>query len=829
MMVPVDSHPFWQQYLLILRPDVKDEPARQSQSLFDLAHKATHGVCLPCMIITNRRLVTSADGTTMTSMLGKLPTCRHHLEKFCTHCLRINPIPPNSHLGLKPSENGDQDEHGRPRPRGRWVVCYHCREVAMAVAVRRELVECARGGPVLGITAPFHMTQSYREYTLAGRGRVDSMAKRAVDEMCLMQQTRWVEIEACMTDLQRHLIKLRCIFYDTRQPRPSPHDLDLWNQYCNRIWAMGAGDPPDLGYMYRLWANDIETREYTEHDWREDYERSRSMEPPRLWPFLREKLVHQCIDYWINDRVQNGYWIMPSDEVEQAMSLPETIHTRFTAQDVRHPHSDAPLAISDHRFTGRFHFGSPAIHSQYYLPSSRLLAAMDEKFTSQLGECIRQPLYDIVECHRMQSRENLDAAETQCAGMNMERILEFLGLHEAWIDGGLANTRSLTLVAHMPSDPGGGTVVSDLSSPAVGPESPRSAPKSPHIELVLDESHVHEDFGIVDGWSSSVRDEDALSTSPEATPPADVSPMSTSPKFGKRKSTEEDKFASEDRPQRPRLSSGQTSHTSEGSSTPALVTPDDSPDLLAGTIQLADEAAVTAHVIDGAALNGDINVAISRNGSVGDAPTSPNLGKRKSPEDDEREQRPARRHESRPPSEHELVDGDKGDAVCEDVVTASAEREVARAEDIKVTCQDEVVTSIETPVPEKQNIMATLAPVEPPVAPKTESATPVSVESTGIRSPYFDSPARAVSPSSSLMSSEFDESEFSDGYAPYVPCPYVKLGPGATAIIRDEWYRAREPLRECQCRICHRARKDENDRILFSNFGSLENQILRIA
>lgn len=102
-------------------------------------------------------------------------------------------------------------------------------------------------------------------------------------------------------------------------------------------------------------------------------------------------------------------------------------------------------------------------------------------------------------------------------------------------------------------------------------------------------------------------------------------------------------------------------------------------------------------------------------------------------------------------------------------------------------------------------------------AEQSTAPSPASVTVPATSTPSSDYQVHQMSDSDSTLSSE----DYEDlDVTPWVPSPSSKLGPAVEELIRHLWYRTFEPLRECRCSICVRAREEDTNRILMlSAFG----------
>lgn len=779
---PVDSHPFWPAYLSLLHPDCEVSAAKPS---FQLVRRATATVCVPCKM--SRSGTTGATGTTnpvakfitWTTYTGPVPTCEGHLQRFCAHCLRLAGDPQAPHLNLAFCDAEDRDELGRKRGKTMFLICRFCRERAFELPLQRELLECARGGVFAGRAAPFAAVTSAQEYIQLARGTAEQAARKALEEMFLHLNTRWGELLNHMIHFQRVVRSLRASCFHRGRLALTIQEQDLFQRAADAVWGVDVDtDDTDCDSWLHRFRHEIETGTYGEEEWRRDIETMRSSEP-FLWPVLRDRLTRVCIQQWVMHRVQVGFWVMPHDEVEQLVTgVVKHDGIEAIARNARHPsyapHEPLPLQQLER---ARINYRPEESH-RLFLPSHRLLGMMNEEFAEQFVNRIESPLSEIVEWQKTRYPD-WDAAEASCKQTTVPQLLEWLALPEAWVRHGLTSVYKNT---NAPSEAGGETVVSSEGSP--------------RIELVEADPEP-QGFVVHDGWVGSdgdadCEDRDSFLDDGDIVLGADdddtdsSTALTTSSALGKRKSSEEPRELNE-RPSRPRLGSGQTSQSSEVSTSTTLMTPNDSPDLALAEIHSPendDEA-------NAAEAQNSTPVAASITGTNTATPgQSPTLCKRKSPDGGGEEARPQQDKEA--PKERSDEHCDKKPATNQTALHQTAPHQPATHQ----MAPQQAATHQAAPHPKTESL------------PKTESvpATPSS-----------DYDILQASDSESTLSSEdFDDFEV----IPWVPGAASELGPAVDELIRHSWYRAYEPLRECRCSICVRAREEETQRVLMlSAFG----------
>lgn len=757
---PVDSHPFWSAYLALLHPECDVSAATPS---FHLTRRATASVCVPCKMVHISRPGTTdqvAKIITWTTYTGPVPTCEGHFQRFCTHCLRIAGEHPAPHiaLALNFADPEDRDETGRKRGKGTaFLICRFCRERAFELPLQRELIECARGGIFAGRAAPFTAVASAIEYINFSRGTAEAAARRALEEVFMHHNTRWGELLGSMLHFQRVVRMLRANCFGRGGMQLTSQEQDLFQAAADAVWGVDVDtDDTDYDSWLRRFRHEMEACTYTEDEFRRDCDAMRNPEA-FLWPLLRDRLMRVCLQHWATHRIQVGFWVMPHDEVEQLLTG-VTRHDSVDeiARNARHPsyapHEAIPLPQLER---ARINY-RPEHADRLFLPSHRLLSMMNDEFTDALIGRIEAPLSEIVDWQKLRSVD-WDEAEALCKQTTVPQLLEWLALPESWVRRGLTSVYKAQ-TQNPPSEAGGETVVSSTGGSATG---------SPRIELVEERAEPH-GFVVHDGWVASdgdiddrdsfLDDDDDMLAEDEDTDSSTA--LTTSSALGKRKTSDEADEPRElsERPSRPRLGSGQTSQSSEVSTVTTLVTPNDSPDLVLAEIHSPENDDET----DAAEAQNSTPVAASITGTNTATPgQSPTLRKRKSPDADAEEVKPA------------PADAPEGDGHCD----------------------------------KKPAVHAV-----PKSAPGTAELKSASLPAT----PSSDYQVHMSDSDSTLSSEDFDDFEV----IPWVPGGSSELGPAVEEVIRHSWYRAYEPLRECRCSICVRAREEETQRVLMlSAFG----------
>lgn len=865
----VSTHPFWDELVFTMRPDINQSEPDYVRH-FTTAMLYTMDLCLPCVIVDPTR-PQRAYVRMPTAKLGRLPVCRPHCGLLCSHCLRTS-LPSElggEHVYLHRSVVGDVDETGCPRQYDS-AICYHCRGAAFIATLTRDLTTCSRGGRLHGIGNYWASSASYKDHVYLGVGRSDMMARQAIEDWFLIQHTRYYDLFTKVFPLQQMLRRYKTAVYEHRMVLPPSNEIA---HLRSLVWSVFDEEDPvfDLPRLCRRWINEIETGVYNDTDHRLDIERMRQpIGTMSLWPFIRDKLVHRAIDLWVQDRFFFGYWVMPSDDIEQMLANSQIHHTPLIeiAAHAKRP-ADAKTLSQDQWRSGhgRFRFDTPSLRpgDEHFLPPDRLLQIMNMRFSEIMTTRLENAFAEVIQLWITKPYREWDRIEDRLSHMKPEQLLGHLAQAGAWIDDddGWVIRNNPQAPA---SDPGGGSVVSDevedddddedeMEEPSYPEyerfmrarvycdsnladedethnEDDKNEPNEPRIEIVTTNDHLPE-YAIRDGWSTASDDErdgyevgtehdEEIASEPSAMSIAES--ITLSPHLGKRKTSDDSEAADEDRPPRTRLGSGHTSHSGDSAST-ALVTPDESPSLLGGeNIRVAEE--------DDPATD-TTPVATLAIGEIAASPAaSPTLGKRKSPEDDDLIQpprRPASPLAAQAPSESS--DDDMGESVARGT-TNEIDREKA-----SVDAQKTPLSASSFIEEDEERTLSIRAP--PKAAPTAPSVIPTSTLNAPATSSHpgglvFKAAAVTAVPSTTTTTSRSEESdsEESEGSydmeqindTPYVPHTGAILGPGVEEIFETTWYRAREPFRRCKCAICERAEKIHTDnlqRIFLSSFEDL--------
>ncbi|WOO78045.1 uncharacterized protein LOC62_01G001598 [Vanrija pseudolonga] len=802
----IDSHPFWIQYEATLSPATTDDDQNinktgPSLTPYQSARRATMAVCIPCRLSLRNpyppgRGLPGLAQRVPTLLFGPVASCQFHAEGgFCHDCLRENVLSAAGRdstdpISLRITDPKDCDVTGEVR--GRRYTCHNCRQAIISAAIERELIMCARGTYVRGLDAPWHYTAPFQDYVWEAEGSSERQAKRAVEEHFLGQHTRWNDWERKMLEVQRDLTLLKLFHYECRPANMIRNQIDKVRQFCALVWGEENEELVDFMRLQRGWRNDIDSGRYTERDYRLDLARFRAgQRDQKLWDYLRLLLHGVCINAWANDRVEYGLWVLPSDDIDQRLMPDKSLFTplREYALLTFNPlkHEEARFGATNQNALamgeGQFKFTNPTA----ILPPERILNLMNEKFTSLLVRRLEMPLSTIVEYKSMSCRDG--EAEKVCEAMQLPDILGLLRDQAGWLEGW----------PFEPEDPNPGW------RPTTRGEDSVTEPASPRIELVkmeTDDDDVQvERYGILrDGWSDVEEDDEMMSedgASLRAITPEDDDEWedASSETDGPEEEEEETNDEPTGHPVRPRLGErNATYNSSEGESTrTALVTPDDSPDLLVGSIQLApidvDDVAVTfAHQVPSTPRNVEPVGAMS-----------PTLGKRKSPGDDDREEPPARRRS--PQTSH-------GSDAGSTIVSLESEDKSPSLVSMRSSPSEPAVSATAVPAFNKPTLPTPPAsePTNIQKATTPAPAEPAAPAIIAIQQPVKQNPTptqqvvqRALTPESDDFSSATSTASW-DGpnEAAYVPPRNVQLGPGTTGILSAAWWNACESIASAQ-------------------------------
>lgn len=807
-----------------MQPYCKEDDKLTHLSPLHLAWHRTTTVCAPCRILdpADPPGTSSPDFPTFTS-IGVLQTCEPHYEAFCTNCLSpfTHDDPPVGY-----SDANDINESGIKRLEGAFT-CRGCRHSALVYALNHELPRCGRSGFLPGVHASLLNTPSAQDYLLNAEGVASVVARHAVEELFFAQHTRWDEYEADFHALQSLLLKLKCLFYLKGVRGPTPQERAEYHDLVTRIWSAEYSDfddEPTLAQFYSDWVVEHGSATYGHYHYKRDvdrYQRSTNY----LSPFLRKKRVDLCLNSWVNDRVYYGFWIMPSDEIQRKKSVRAPFHSSFLTlakTSVRPP----DVLQNEHIYAqciGRF---SDNLFDEACLPPPQhILAELDLRFSATLQRRLEIPFSELVEYKRMDL--SMAEAEHFACSVGLPQLLRLLRKEMLWTEGSHK---------HRP-------VKAQQSVPDEKLETDGN-PLSPRIEFIKDETHLVGEFAIneviQEGWLSPTDmgedpdhwsdEDDVHDREPSTYSDYDVDALDDSDEIEedeyvrspaehqrgslqgeqaialKPVETDVEREVDDEPPMRPRLGSGRTSHSSSDTANTALVTPDDSPDLMAGAIQLMDEEPQASQPAAGDAAPAPAS------------PASSHGRKRKLPDGDTDSERHARRRSSRSPSASSPKEG-KTDHGHRD------EDDVSRR-----------IVNLTESQPKQQSNDRNALPSAPPTPPTPVKHVTSANDNTKNARHWDDeeSEGDVISIEDIYFEDIEDDSASSDSGSeadsdieygvPYIPPADVQLGPGATAIIREAWMRASAPLCECHCNICERAKSlDLAHRLLAVwDYGSLK-------
>ncbi|WWD18832.1 hypothetical protein CI109_103287 [Kwoniella shandongensis] len=475
----VDSHSFWAayaalldrtgQYAAIMYPLYSYRNTSSSPvSGFHHARAATVLVCLACRL-NHPQLPTSFPAVrkrlTLTSYLGRAPTCEHHNKRYCLGCMRDNIgglsaddlYVDDNMRNIYPAKPHDIDADGNERPYGS-MSCRDCREIALISEIRRLLKECARGGYQLrGNLAPWRAKPLVLDYLDYNVGTVPWVAYQAVEEQWLMDHTRWSELLPTAIRLQRHekTLKARFLLDQTQEKsREKIMRLAMLAELKGEELDESEldNDAMEMERMYIGWWKDL-TRTEEGHDTEEDDEDLDEDDGDEtfLGNKYRNKLRWGCINDFLVERIRAAFWVLPSDEVhklaveEQAGGrvLPSAIHTNFEhlAEHCIHPFGkridiEYIWYPEDDEVSGLINI--PPWHSRRrsskdtFLPPSKLLRELDDKFSQKLMSLTSGPMKEIVGMLKERFGDD-DQAESFCAEVRMEGLLGMLAHERNWL------------------------------------------------------------------------------------------------------------------------------------------------------------------------------------------------------------------------------------------------------------------------------------------------------------------------------------------------------------------------------------------------------------
>ncbi|BEI96081.1 hypothetical protein CcaverHIS631_0110300 [Cutaneotrichosporon cavernicola] len=892
----VNSHPFWAELITTIRTDLVGIPRGPT---FYAARAMTSDVCIPCRLSFPMRPPQSASYSMPTDSLGRIPTCQLHWAQICSHCLRVQPMDVRTepNLFLRRPVNGDVDERGRPR-NNQGLLCRPCREVAFNAMLRCGLETSARGGEIRGFDNAWQHTISFKEYVYLGQGRSDEMALQAIEDWFLMHHTNYYQLLTEIGNVQALLRKFKMHLFEHHTLQPPPYEASQISRILYSMFDEDDQSDFDLARLYRRWCHEIDNNEYTEIEYRLDIERVRlNLSAASLWPWIRNKVVLRTIDLWAVERFNNGYWVMPWDEIAQMRDPNKQIHTplyEIAFHGSRASEYGKAYVVDRWRNGGgrfRFNVGPHELRAReqrnvdQFLPPERLLGMKDQRFTEVLSLRLEAAFAVIMRSYTRLPLEEYGRIEAHLATLNVENILALLQDLYPWHEAEDPSGRwPLTLFPLPPASDA--TVMSSISEEEDPEEqsfaqldnelhsvqikrddidhdndgddcsNDSSEPREPRIELVATNDNHPSSYGIMDGWITTSDEpdefEDAEQHEDRASERSDwdstADSSSPSPKLGKRKAADDEAQPDVERAPRSRLGSGQASSSGDSANT-VLVTPDESPSLL------AEERIGVAEVHD--AASDTTPVAMMANSATSPS-ASPALGKRKSPDDDDLI-RPPRRAASIPASTRTAASDTTDDDMGEGHVKADKiERRTHPVVEIEeghpklgLTVEDGMGIG-NAPMDEdtqESETRPSKGSGEPPSSssnsdrretgrtpspdPKQQPDVDQAVDPTAVADATWDG---AASEYSDLMyDSQSEASVDSDRLAevPSVPATSDLLGPTVRNLILSCFYGSRVNLRACYCSICVRSRKDaaeaERRRYAEEDDNVIVATVLRIA
>jgi hypothetical protein len=196
------------------------------------------------------------------------------MAKYCSCCLRAE----------NPGFNNPDDAvilQARPRDlddKGRYysnpIVCGECREGTLRIHIEKELVDCARGGPLAGRAFSIVDTLSAQEYLSPyGQYNVIDSARFAIRESWMMNQTVYSSLEPILIELQRceNQIKREYIFengWESPQMRTKRMEL-IQRLFDEPIQNLGDFAPriiKEIDDLYPEWAEEDDDVEFEDDD-----------------------------------------------------------------------------------------------------------------------------------------------------------------------------------------------------------------------------------------------------------------------------------------------------------------------------------------------------------------------------------------------------------------------------------------------------------------------------------------------------------------------------------------------------------------------------------
>ncbi|KAK8864143.1 hypothetical protein IAR55_001389 [Kwoniella newhampshirensis] len=585
----VDSHAFWPDFAVLFNPShhqsaILDEfrasrvmPSTTTASpLFYRARADTIHVCLICRINHPDRLRTyPADRKclSLTHKFGRAPICERHHDKFCSSCMmeafdiRATLLIANSNM-ICPANWRDIDEYGNERPYGA-LVCRGCRRSALDMEILRILKQCARGGPLRGLTSSWVDIGAVGDYLDFNVSIAAEVAYAAVEEQWLIDHTRWNELKVTAHDLQDYerLLKTHFLSDQTTESRAGRRMRLAWQAEL-RGEDLDAQeiekDALEMERMYRGWwkdmtKNEVDVMDEDGDDFEDDGEED------TLGMKYRNKLRSGCINDFIDFRVRSAFWVMPSDEVHKlaveeqigGRIRPSVIHTNLDdlARHCIHPFQKRLKLEYDNLIDGIRDVGwislqtdSTNPHRDPFLPPERLLRELDDRFSTKLRSRTGAAMNEIVRILKDRFRGDDDRTESHCAEMRTEDLLRMLGEEKLWLPRGMEDLDQLEMDKRLWEEKWSGKGRQNLR-------------RSPRVEMEM------EDTGPVDYGIK----EEALTPSVSGD---DDAWIKASPTLGKRKSPPDDEgdFRDASSEKRSRSSSDSEDEQSETKTT-RIITP----------------------------------------------------------------------------------------------------------------------------------------------------------------------------------------------------------------------------------------------------------------
>ncbi|KAL7420470.1 hypothetical protein Q5752_004420 [Cryptotrichosporon argae] len=392
----------------------------------------------------------------------------------------------------------------------------------------------ARGGVVRGLDTRFVKLPAYVAYVVRGEGNARTQASRAVDELFLSVHTEYDSALGDFRDLQilYHELREELVFRDL-DPAERLRLTDILDAIhgpsnYNINWAVR--DITNYARGRGLWFNsDYELQV-------EDAEPSSDPEVVRQTQFgasFRSKLIDNVLELWVAERVRNGWWVAPEDEVKQLVAIDQAhaagraapfIHTPFESfwrhraaigpPDAK-PHATRHMALREG--AGLLHVQSAVARGMSDLPAilppAPILERMSLKYRQALSGAIGEALDNVVVHYRAVlsggklNQAAYDAAAQACARQGMKEVMGWLVQDRTWQFATLEEIGLADWTCAARARQAQLGQVEQHAAAAVVPKAsmPEAQTRSPIIELVTDEKAVDLDYGI-----TVIRDDQAL-------------------------------------------------------------------------------------------------------------------------------------------------------------------------------------------------------------------------------------------------------------------------------------------------------------------------------